>query len=64
MKYAMCEDLSAQGVVKEIYRVDPWEKTHGSIMVDTDYGLVTIPVKDVCQYKINQKVAVIAQVYG
>lgn len=64
MNYSMCEDLSVQGVVKEIYRADAWGKTQGSIMVDTNYGIVTIPVKDVNQYKINQKVAVRAQVYG
>jgi hypothetical protein len=53
----ICENIVTTGIVTDIF-MGPT----GSIMIDTEDGLITIPVKDVKSFKFNQKLLINVQV--
>ena len=53
----ICENIVTTGIITDIFT-----GASGSITIDTEDGLITIPVKDVKSFKFNQKLLINVQV--
>jgi hypothetical protein len=57
-----CENIVTSGTIQEIYGVLSAPFEEGSIMINTPYGFITVPVKGVKNYKINQRIEISIQI--
>ena len=57
-----CENIVTSGTIQEIYGVLSAPFKEGSIMINTPYGFITVPVKDIKDYSVNQKIEISIQI--
>jgi hypothetical protein len=58
----ICEHIVTTGTVFDILGALSDSPDKRSIMINTDYGFVTVPVKDIRDYGINQKIRISIQI--